>query len=84
MTSRQILNRNSYVAVGGLVVVIAASFVARDPNLFSWLAWIIVVLALYGGFLLLRPGRGSQMTLTELQALLGAGTPVVLHLYSNY
>jgi drug/metabolite transporter (DMT)-like permease len=84
MTGRQILNRNSYVIVSGLVVVVAASFVARSDSLLAWVAWIIVAAALYAGYRLLRPGKGSRMTKTELEHLVGSGTPVMLELFSNY
>ena len=84
MTGRQIFNRNSYVILSGLAIVIAASFVARAPSLGSWLAWIIVVLAFYAGYLMLRPGKGSQVSQSELERLVGGGTPVMLQLFSNY
>jgi hypothetical protein len=84
MTSRQIINRNSYVAAAGLVLIVAAYFVARFGSLATWVAWIGVVLALYIGFLRLRPGKGSSLTAEQVEQLLGSGTPILLHLYSNF
>jgi F0F1-type ATP synthase assembly protein I len=84
MTARQILNRNSYVLAAALVLIVAAYFVARSGSLGTWVAWIAVVLALYVGYLRLRPGRGTAITSEEIERLVGSGTPVLLHLYSNY
>ena len=66
------------------MLIVAASFVARFGSLATWVAWIAVVLALYIGYLRLRPGSGSGMSAEEVEALVGSGTPVLLHLYSNY
>ena len=84
MTSRQIINRNSYVVAAGLVLIVAAYFVARFGSLGTWVAWIAVVLALYIGYLRLRPGKGTAMSAEQVEQLVGSGTPVLLHLYSNY
>jgi hypothetical protein len=84
MTGRQILNRNSYILAAGLVLIVAAYFVARFGSLGTWVAWIAVVLALYVGYLRLRPGTGTSLGPEEVEQLIGSGTPVLLHLYSNF
>ncbi|HLY67489.1 MAG TPA: thioredoxin family protein [Chloroflexota bacterium] len=84
MTGRQIVNRNSYVLMAGLVLIVAAYFVAQLGSLGTWLAWIVVVLLLYVGFLRLRPGRGTAIDVDQLEQVVGGGTPVLLELYSNY
>ena len=68
----------------GLVLIVAAYFVARFGSLATWVAWIAVVLALYLGYLRLRPGAGTALGSEEIEHLVGSGTPVLLHLYSNY
>jgi ABC-type multidrug transport system permease subunit len=84
MTTRQLLNRNSYVLASAVVLMLAAYFVARVGNWEAWIAWIVAVLLLYTGFLALRPGAGSKMSEAELEQLVGAGKPILLELYSNY
>ena len=84
MNGRQIINQNSYIVVAGLVLMVAAVFVAEFGSLAIWIVWILAVLALYLGFRALRPGPGSHLTETELEKLVGSGTSVVLLLYSNY
>jgi hypothetical protein len=84
MTTRQILGRNSYVLASGLVLMVAAYFVARLGSWQAWLAWIVAVALLYAGFLLLRPGAGTKLGEPELEQLIGSGRPVMLELFSNY
>jgi membrane protein implicated in regulation of membrane protease activity len=84
MTTRQILGRNSYVLASGLVLMVAAYFVARLGSWQVWLAWIAAVALLYAGFLLLRPGAGTKLGEPELEQLIGSGRPVMLELFSNY
>jgi uncharacterized membrane protein len=84
VNGRQVINQNSYIIVAGLVLMVAAAFVAQFGSLAIWLVWILAVIALYLGFRALRPGPGSALTQTELEKLVGSGTPVVLLLYSNY
>ncbi|MBV9120465.1 MAG: hypothetical protein JOZ39_07130 [Chloroflexi bacterium] len=84
MTGRQIVNRNSYVVVAGLALLVAAYFVAISGSLASWLVWIVAVVALYFGWRALKPGKGTAMSETQLERLVGAGQPVLLELYSNY
>ena len=83
MSTRQVLNRNSYVVAAGLVLMVAAYFVARIGGC-AWLAWIVAVALLYAGFLALRPGAGSKLSDTEIELLVGSGKPVLLELFSNY
>ncbi|HLQ35607.1 MAG TPA: hypothetical protein VK457_23210 [Chloroflexota bacterium] len=83
MSTRQVLNRNSYVVAAGLVLMVAAYFVARIGG-WAWLAWIVAVALLYAGFLALRPGAGSKLSDTEIELLVGSGKPVLLELFSNY
>lgn len=66
------------------MLIVAAYFVARFGSLGTWVAWIAVVLALYIGYLRLRPGSGTGITADEVEQLVGSGTPVLLHLYSNF
>jgi uncharacterized membrane protein len=84
VNGRQVINQNSYIVVSGLVLLVAAYFVAQFGSLATWLVWIAAVLALYLGFRVLRPGRGSQVKEAELEKLVGSGMPVVLLLFSNY
>lgn len=84
MTTRQILRRNSYVLASGLVLMLAAYFVARIGSWEAWLTWIVAVVLLYLGFLALRPGAGTKLGELELEQLIGSGRPVVIELFSNY
>ena len=84
MSTRHILARNSYVLASGLVLMVAAYFVARLGTWEAWLAWIVAVGALYAGFLTLRPGAGSKLGEAELEQLIGSGRPVLLMVFSNY
>ena len=84
MSTRQILARNSYVLASGLVLMLAAYFVARLGTWEAWLVWILVVVVLYAAFLLLRPGAGTKLGEPELEQLIGSGRPVMMELYSNY
>jgi hypothetical protein len=84
MTTRQLLNRNSYVLVSAAALMVAGYFVARLGTWTAWLAWIIAIGALFGGFLLLRTGRGTKLSDAELELLIGAGKPVMVQLFSNY
>lgn len=84
MSTRQLVNRNSYVVVAGLVLIAAAYFVGRADSLGAWLAWIVAALLLYAGFYALRPGRGTPLTDAEVEQLVGSGMPVLLQLFSNY
>ena len=84
MSTRQILARNSYVLAAGLALMLAAWFVARIGSWEAWLAWIVAVGLLYGGFLALRPGAGTKLAEPEIEQLMGSGRPVVLDLFSNY
>ena len=54
-----------------------ASFV-RENALF-----LIVLLALVGGFLLLRTKGTKLASMSEFDALISAGQPVVVEFYSN-
>jgi hypothetical protein len=84
MTTRQLLNRNSYVLAAGLVLMLAAAFVARLETWAAWLAWILAVVLLWAAWLSLRPGRGTLLSDAEIEQLVGSGKPVLLVLYSNY
>jgi hypothetical protein len=84
MSTRQLLNRNSYVLAAGIVLMLAGYFVARVETWEAWLAWILAVALLYAGFLLLRPGAGSRMSEAEVEKAVGGGRPVMLELYSNF
>jgi len=84
MTGKQILNRNSYIVIGGIVLLIAAYFVAQSGSLLSWLAWIAIVAALATGLWLLRPGKGTPMSEAELEKAISSGVPLMLQLFSNY
>ncbi len=84
MTTRQLLNRNSYVLLSAAALMVAGYIVARLENWIAWVAWIVAAVALYAGWLLMRTGRGSRLSDTELELLVGAGKPVMLQLFSNY
>jgi ABC-type multidrug transport system permease subunit len=85
VTTRQLLNRNSYVLLSAVVLMVAAYFVARLQTWTAWLAWIVAVALLYTGFLLLRIGSGTRLGEEEIDKLVGNGkVPVVLQLFSNY
>ena len=84
MTTRQILARNSYVLASGLVLMLAAYFVARLGTWEAWLVWILAVALLYAGFLALRPGAGTKLGEPALEQLIGGGRPVLVELFSNY
>ena len=84
MSTRQLLNRNSYVLIAAAALMVAGYIVARLENWIAWLAWILAAFALYAGWLLMRIGRGSKLGEAELELLVGAGKPVVLELFSNY
>lgn len=84
MSTRQLLNRNSYVLISAAALMVAGYIVARLGTWTAWLAWILAVAALYGGFLMLRTGRGTRLSDTELELLIGAGKPVMVQLFSNY
>ena len=68
----------------GLVLMVAAYFVARLETWGAWLAWILAVALLFAAFLALRPGAGSKLSDTEIELLVGGGKPVLLVLFSNY
>jgi uncharacterized membrane protein YgdD (TMEM256/DUF423 family) len=84
MTTRQLLNRNSYVLVAAAALMVAGYIVAQLGTWTAWLAWILAIGALFAGFLLLRTGRGSKLSDAELELLVGSGKPVMLQLFSNY
>lgn len=85
MSSRQLLNRNSYVVIAALVLVAAALFVSgSDDSLTAWIAWLLVAVLLIAGLFGLRIGRGTRLSVQEAEHAVGDGVPVVLALYSNY
>ena len=84
MSTRQVLNRNSYVLAAGLALMLAGYFVARTGAWVAWLAWIVAVALVYAGFMALRPGAGTKLNDSELDQLIGSGRPVVLELFSNF
>ena len=79
----RLANRNSYVVVAGLVLMIGAFFASVGRSIFGWIAWLACGGVLVAGFFLLRPG-GAKTTEGELEGAIGAGRPVLLELYSNY
>ena len=82
----QIFNQYSAIwMIGLLTVVFGIVLLRRKSKWPRWLAFGIVVLGLTGAWFLLRPQPTSGgLTAVQVQASIGAGTPVLLELQSPY
>ena len=79
------LNQNSFILAGLTVIALVAAFLLRDGvRLADFLALAGLAGGLFVAWLALRPGPSTVSNSSELQRLVGSGTPVLLELQSPY
>jgi hypothetical protein len=81
----QLLNQYSYLVVAMLVLAgtAAAALHWLNPQ-GSLIVVVLTAVALLAVYRLLRHDQQEVPTAADLETVLGAGTPVLLELYSNY
>lgn len=78
-------NQYSYFVIGGIVLLIAAYLILRREQTLPRILGVAGLAALFLGFwFLIRPEQTPHAGSAELQAQIGAGTPVLLEFQSPY
>ena len=80
-----IINQYSFLWMGGFVLgLLALVLTLRRAPARYWLALAGVALGLAAAYAALRPTPGAADAAAQLQASIGAGTPVLVELQSPY
>ena len=79
------LNQNSFIFAGLTVLVLVAGFLLRDGvRPADLLALTALAGGIFAAWLALRPGPSTVSNSSDIQKLVGSGTPVLLELQSPY
>ncbi|MDE3076837.1 MAG: thioredoxin family protein [Chloroflexota bacterium] len=84
MNLRRVANQYSYVLVAVLALLVGAFYVAREPRIARWIAWLIAAALLYVLYFVLRPGKPTVTDTAQLEAQVARGQPLLLELYSTF
>jgi len=80
-----LFNHHSFLIISGLLVLVWAALLLARRARRGWLLWGLAVLALGVGWLALRTRVAQQpQTLSEIEAAIISGQPVLVEIYSNY
>jgi multisubunit Na+/H+ antiporter MnhB subunit len=78
-------NQYSYFVIGGIVLLITAYLILRREQTLPRILGVAGLAALFLGiWFLIRPEQTPHTGAAELQAQIGAGTPVLLEFQSPY
>lgn len=79
-----VLNQQSFVAVGLVVLAVAFLVLRRVGRLVRRVVVIALIVALTAFAVTLRTGNGDIRRTSDLDAALKSGKPVALEFFSNY
>ena len=81
----KIINQNSFVIFGGILLIALGYFLFRNGFKIPQAAIFFVALAVLAmAWLALRPKQSPVTTATEVEQIIGSGTPVLLEFQSPF
>jgi hypothetical protein len=85
MSLFQVFNQNSFVFIGGTLLVILAVVCVTRRARRGWIVWGALLVAAAIGWYALRTTDGLQLnSVADYEAALRAGQPTLIEFYSNY
>jgi hypothetical protein len=80
----ELINHNSALLFSALILIIGAVvLIRRGTETKRVLSFAVLSLLVAAGFLALRPEAGTDASTAEINAQIGAGTPVLLEFQSR-
>ena len=81
-----VVNQNSFILIAAAVILVAALILlSRNPKWTDYLAFSVICLGLLTAWIIMHPRQTPLMEdAQKIQAMIGAGKPVLLEFQSPY